>query len=101
MTWSRPNPALGRKYVPGGYKAVGLTPAEAPEVERGRLRVDGDPPAGVRNKFLELGPERFSRWVLEQQPLLLTDTTFRDAHQSLLAQPADSSTFDPTSRRAG
>ena len=32
-----------------------------------------------------MGPEAFSRWVREQQPLLLTDTTFRDAHQSLLA----------------
>src|SRR5262249_55618816 len=29
--------------------------------------------------------ERFARWVLDEQRLLLTDTTFRDAHQSLLA----------------
>jgi pyruvate carboxylase len=43
------------------------------------------PPAGTRDKFHELGPERFARWVLEQDRLLLTDTTFRDAHQSLLA----------------
>jgi pyruvate carboxylase len=32
-----------------------------------------------------MGPEAFSRWIREQQPLLMTDTTFRDAHQSLLA----------------
>jgi pyruvate carboxylase len=32
-----------------------------------------------------MGAEAFARWVREQQPLLLTDTTFRDAHQSLLA----------------
>ena len=32
-----------------------------------------------------MGADAFSRWVREQQPLLLTDTTFRDAHQSLLA----------------
>src|SRR6185436_8581639 len=36
-------------------------------------------------KLRELGAEKFSRWVLEQQRLLITDTTFRDAHQSLLA----------------
>ena len=32
-----------------------------------------------------MGADAFARWVREQQPLLLTDTTFRDAHQSLLA----------------
>ena len=32
-----------------------------------------------------MGPDAFSRWVREQKPLLVTDTTFRDAHQSLLA----------------
>jgi pyruvate carboxylase len=40
---------------------------------------------GSRQRFQELGPERFSRWVHDQVPLLVTDTTFRDAHQSLLA----------------
>ena len=43
------------------------------------------PPAGSRDLFKQLGPEAFSRWVREQTRLLLTDTTFRDAHQSLLA----------------
>jgi pyruvate carboxylase len=42
-------------------------------------------PPGSRDKFLELGAEKFARWVREQERLLLTDTTFRDAHQSLLA----------------
>ncbi len=42
-------------------------------------------PPGTRNLLQELGPERFSQWVLEQKRLLLTDTTLRDAHQSLLA----------------
>ncbi len=40
---------------------------------------------GSRQRFQSLGAEAFARWVREQQPLLLTDTTFRDAHQSLLA----------------
>jgi pyruvate carboxylase len=43
------------------------------------------PPPGLRDKFHELGPEKFARWILKQERLLLTDTTFRDAHQSLLA----------------
>jgi pyruvate carboxylase len=43
------------------------------------------PPPGTRDKLNELGPERFARWVLDQKRLLVTDTTFRDAHQSLLA----------------
>ena len=42
-------------------------------------------PDGSRQIFQKLGAEGFSRWVREQTPLLLTDTTFRDAHQSLLA----------------
>jgi pyruvate carboxylase len=43
------------------------------------------PPEGTRQRFQRLGPEGFARWAREQKPLLLTDTTFRDAHQSLLA----------------
>ncbi|MHB1557395.1 MAG: pyruvate carboxylase, partial [Isosphaeraceae bacterium] len=43
------------------------------------------PPSGTRQRLKALGPEGFARWVREQQPLFLTDTTFRDAHQSLLA----------------
>ncbi|NUM54633.1 MAG: pyruvate carboxylase [Candidatus Hydrogenedentes bacterium] len=43
------------------------------------------PPPGTRQRLLELGPEKFCDWVLKQKRLLLTDTTFRDAHQSLLA----------------
>jgi pyruvate carboxylase len=43
------------------------------------------PPPGLRQKLLELGPEAFATWVRKQKRLLLTDTTMRDAHQSLLA----------------
>jgi pyruvate carboxylase len=43
------------------------------------------PPPGLRNKLLDLGPEKFCEWVRKQKPLLITDTTMRDAHQSLLA----------------
>jgi pyruvate carboxylase len=40
---------------------------------------------GSRQRLRSLGPEKFARWVRDQAPLLVTDTTFRDAHQSLLA----------------
>jgi pyruvate carboxylase len=43
------------------------------------------PIAGSKQKLDELGAEKFSRWMLEQKQVLLTDTTMRDAHQSLLA----------------
>jgi len=43
------------------------------------------PPSGTRQVLAELGAEGFARWTREQQALLVTDTTFRDAHQSLMA----------------
>jgi pyruvate carboxylase len=42
-------------------------------------------PRGTRDLLREMGPEGFSAWMRAQERLLLTDTTFRDAHQSLLA----------------
>ena len=42
-------------------------------------------PAGTRDKLKELGPVGFARWLREQRKLFVTDTTFRDAHQSLFA----------------
>lgn len=45
----------------------------------------GEKPAGTRDKLLELGPENFAEWIHEQKRLLITDTTLRDAHQSLIA----------------
>lgn len=43
------------------------------------------PPSGTRQLLLELGPEKFAAWARAEKRLLLTDTTIRDAHQSLLA----------------
>ncbi len=43
------------------------------------------PPPGLRNRLLEMGAEKFCDWVVKQKRLLITDTTMRDAHQSLLA----------------
>jgi pyruvate carboxylase len=43
------------------------------------------PPEGTRQLLDRLGPEKFAEWTREQNRLLMTDTTFRDAHQSLMA----------------
>ncbi len=43
------------------------------------------PPAGSKQRLMELGPEGFARWLRESPAVGVTDTTFRDAHQSLLA----------------
>lgn len=45
----------------------------------------GPPPTGFRDILLREGPEGFARAVRSHEGLLLMDTTFRDAHQSLLA----------------
>ncbi|CAN5667338.1 pyruvate carboxylase [soil metagenome] len=43
------------------------------------------PPPGTRQRLLDVGPVKFAEWARKQKQLLLTDTTMRDAHQSLLA----------------
>jgi pyruvate carboxylase len=43
------------------------------------------PAPGTKQKLDELGPDKFAQWMLDQKRVLLTDTTMRDAHQSLLA----------------
>jgi pyruvate carboxylase len=43
------------------------------------------PPRGSKHLLTEVGPEGFARWLRESRSVGVTDTTFRDAHQSLLA----------------
>jgi pyruvate carboxylase len=43
------------------------------------------PPAGTRQLLHKLGPKKFAAWARKEKRLLVTDTTFRDAHQSLMA----------------
>ncbi|MCA6075323.1 pyruvate carboxylase [Fulvivirga sedimenti] len=45
----------------------------------------GDYPKGSRDRLHELGREGFVNWLREEKKIQFTDTTFRDAHQSLLA----------------
>ena len=44
-----------------------------------------EPPAGSRQRLLELGPEGFAADLRAQTAVAITDTTLRDAHQSILA----------------
>ena len=48
-------------------------------------RVEGKPPRGAKQILDEQGPQAVADWMAAQDRLLLTDTTMRDAHQSLLA----------------
>ena len=59
---------------------VAMISPQPPRVDR-----TSTPPPGTRQQLLALGPERFADWVRAERRLLITDTTFRDAHQSLLA----------------
>jgi pyruvate carboxylase len=47
--------------------------------------VESVPPPGSRQRLIELGPEGFAAWMRNSPAVGVTDTTFRDAHQSLLA----------------
>ncbi|MDP7379220.1 MAG: pyruvate carboxylase, partial [Pirellulaceae bacterium] len=70
----------GNSLVAGRPMAARRNPAAVPDFS------DQDTlPQGSRDRFLEEGAEGLAKWVGEQKTLLLTDTTFRDAHQSLLA----------------
>jgi pyruvate carboxylase len=44
-----------------------------------------DPVPGTKQLLDQLGPEKFAAWMKDQKQVLITDTTMRDAHQSLLA----------------
>lgn len=73
------------KYL--GYKAVN-EPCQKPKVyDRPRVPQSPDtvPEKGIKYILDKQGPEGVKEWVLHQKKLLVTDTTWRDAHQSLLA----------------
>uniref|UniRef100_A0A2M4CTK9 Pyruvate carboxylase n=2 Tax=Anopheles darlingi TaxID=43151 RepID=A0A2M4CTK9_ANODA len=61
-----------------------LSPKALAEEEEGKRKVT-EPPRGLKQILQEQGPIGFAKAVRAQKNLLLMDTTFRDAHQSLLA----------------
>jgi pyruvate carboxylase len=42
-------------------------------------------PKGTKDRLHEMGRDGFARWLRQEKPVYFTDTTYRDAHQSLLA----------------
>ncbi|MFG6401047.1 pyruvate carboxylase [Microbacterium sp. P04] len=56
-----------------------------PRAKLPALDLSTPPPPGSRQQLQQLGPAGFARALREQTALAVTDTTFRDAHQSLLA----------------
>ncbi|MEY3483381.1 MAG: hypothetical protein RLZZ218_216 [Actinomycetota bacterium] len=57
----------------------------SPASKMPKLDLTKEAPAGSRQQLLELGPVAFAKALRNQGPVAITDTTFRDAHQSLLA----------------
>jgi pyruvate carboxylase len=68
------NPTVAGKPAPTRIDAAPVPPHDT-----------AAPPDGTRQLLAVMGPEKFAAWTRAQKRLLLTDTTFRDAHQSLLA----------------
>ena len=77
---------LGNVIVNGNPHAKGYKPPQ-PLTAAPLPKWDGrvQPAKGTRQLLLELGPKKFAEWTTKQKRLLITDTTFRDAHQSLMA----------------
>ncbi len=77
---------LGDVVVNGNPTAKGYKPkTNPPTVESPAFDPKQLPPEGTRQLLLRLGAKKFAEWTLKQKQLLVTDTTFRDAHQSLMA----------------
>ena len=66
---------------PNGARPAGAEPVD--KLPTADLQIEA--PAGSRQRLLELGPVGFAADLRAQTALAVTDTTFRDAHQSLLA----------------
>jgi pyruvate carboxylase len=76
---------VGDVIVNGNPEVRGrVVPAErvmprAPDVDK------NPPPRGTKQLLDELGAAKFAQWMRAEKRVLVTDTTLRDAHQSLLA----------------
>ena len=70
----------GNPTLPAKRRPVRFEPPPVVPVETGQA-----PAPGTRQRLQALGTDKFCDWVRDQERVLITDTTFRDAHQSLLA----------------
>jgi pyruvate carboxylase len=67
---------------PGAKNWRPTKPFSSPNIPSLQPKIDFK---GSREILLEKGPEAFAQWIKDQKRLLVTDTTMRDAHQSLIA----------------
>lgn len=68
-----------------GYSNVGVQPKPDFAPLNIPKHYNGFMSLGAKHVLDTRGPEGLTDWVLAQQEVLITDTTFRDAHQSLFA----------------
>ncbi|WP_404424144.1 pyruvate carboxylase [Nibricoccus sp. IMCC34717] len=76
---------IGQVTVNGNPHAKGYRPAKPLTAAPLPPHCNDAPPVGSRQLLLKLGARKFAQWVRDEKRLLVTDTTFRDAHQSLMA----------------
>jgi pyruvate carboxylase len=77
---------IGDVIVNGNPEVKGRATPRAPVFPRPpRIALSQAPEPGTKQKLDELGPDKFASWMLAEKRVLLTDTSMRDAHQSLLA----------------
>ena len=76
---------IGDVIVNGNPEVADKTPPAALREARVPRSDKQAAPAGTRQLLDQLGAAGFATWSKEQGRLLMTDTTFRDAHQSLMA----------------
>ncbi len=79
------HPEVKGKPKPELHPGSGEVPFHNVEVGQLTSTKPAGLPKGSRDRFKELGAEKFAAWVRAEPRLLITDTTMRDAHQSLLA----------------
>ena len=76
---------LGDVIVNGNPEVRGRGPAVLAPYPQTPRPSDGEPVSGTKQLLDARGPRALADWMLAQQRVLVTDTTMRDAHQSLLA----------------
>ena len=84
---------VGRDRATKLLKYIAQIQVDNPSAERAQFDIPRFPPyehtppkcTGLKQLLDEKGPEAVRDWVLGQKKLLITDTTMRDAHQSLLS----------------
>ena len=81
---------------PNGARPTNIQPSKKlPELKYGEM------PRGSRNDLLELGPTKWAEKIRNQTALGVTETTFRDAHQSLLATRIRTNTLVAAAKHVG